>query len=126
MLKILKKYRSHLTWSLLILIYLYWSMLPEVVFINGSNITLEQVKITIPSDDKVWRHLKHGESKSFRYQISSEKGQYLVEIIQNDGSKIRSTFKGIEPWNFGHKLFIELLPDKTLRTDFSYSLFTHQ
>jgi len=120
---LLKKNRAHLTWTLLILVYLYWTMLPEVVFINGSNNTIEQLKIVIPDDDKIWRNIKHGESKSFRYKISGQQGQYKIEIIQSDGSIIRSTIKGIQPWNFGHKLFIEFLPDKSLRTDFSYSFF---
>jgi len=123
MIKLLKQYRAHLGWTLLILVYLYWTMLPEVVFINGSNVTIEQLKIVIPNDDKIWRNIQHGESKSFRYKISDQQGQYRVEIIQSDGSIIRSSIKGIEPWNFGHKLFIEFLPDKSLRTDFSYSFF---
>lgn len=121
----IKKYRAHLTWALLISVYLYWTLLPEVVFINGSGETIEQLKIVLPNADKIWRNIEHSNSKSFRYQASSQEGEYQIEIIKADGSRLRSTIKAIKPWNFGHKLFIEMSPDGTLRTDFSYSLFSN-
>ncbi|RLA04936.1 MAG: hypothetical protein DRQ47_02410, partial [Gammaproteobacteria bacterium] len=31
--KFLRKHRVHLAWFLLILTYLYWTMLPEVIFV---------------------------------------------------------------------------------------------
>ena len=55
-----KKYKVHLIWTLLIGTYLYVTLLPEVMFINGSGLTIEQITITIPADDKVWRNIKHG------------------------------------------------------------------
>jgi hypothetical protein len=118
-----KKYKVHLIWTLLIGTYLYITLLPEVMFINGSGLTVEQVTITIPADDKVWRNIKHGESKGFRYQPSSKSGEYKVSIILEGGTRIKSNFKGIESWNMGHKAFIELTPDMRLKADYSYSLF---
>jgi len=120
--KFLRKYRAYLIWLLLIVVYLYWTLLPEIIFINGSNIRVEQVKIIIPGDDKVWRNIEHGASKAFRYQPSSKGGQYEVSIILSDGSLIRSNFNAITPWNLGHKAIIELSPDLTLRADYTYSL----
>ena len=118
-----KKYKVHMIWALLIGTYLYVTLLPEVMFINGSGLTVEQITITIPDDDKVWRNIKHGESKSFRYQPSTTEGEYVVSIILDDGSRIKTNFKGIEPWNMGHKAFIELTPDMKLKADFTSSLF---
>ena len=118
-----KKYKVHLIWTLLIATYLYVTLLPEVMFINGSGLTVEKVTIAIPGDDKVWRNIKHSESKSFRYQPSSDSGEYTVSIILDDGTLIKTNFKGIESWNMGHKAFIELTPDMKLKADFAYSLF---
>ena len=118
-----KKYKVHLIWTLLIATYLYVTLLPEVMFINGSGLTVEQITIIIPADDKVWRNIKHGESKGFRYQPSPESGEYKVSIILDDGTRIKTNFKGIESWNMGHKAFIELTPDMRLKADFTYSLF---
>jgi hypothetical protein len=118
-----KKYKVHLIWALLIATYLYVTLLPEVMFINGSGLTVEKVTIIIPADDKVWRNIKHGESKGFRYQPSRAGGEYKVSIILDDGTLIKTNFKGIESWNMGHKAFIELTPDMKLKADFTYSLF---
>lgn len=117
-----KKYRVHLTWAMLLSIYLYWTLLPEVIFVNAAGITVEQVKIILPNDDKVWRNIIHGGSKNFRYQASSSAGQYRAEIILSDGAIIKGNFPGIKAWNFGHKAIIELSPDRSLRSDYSYSL----
>ena len=121
-LRLFKKYRVHLTWAMLISVYLYWTLLPEVIFVNAAGITVEQVKIILPNEDKVWRNIKHSGSKNFRYQASSTSGDYKVEIILSDGSIIKSNFRGIKAWNFGHKAIIELSPDRSLRSDYSYSL----
>ena len=119
----IKKHKIPLIWALLIGTYLYVTLLPEVMFVNDSGLTVEHVEIIIPSDDKVWRNIKHGESKSFRYQPSPDSGEYKVSIILDDGSRIKTNFKGIESWNMGHKAFIELTPDMKLKADFTYSLF---
>ena len=94
--RLFKKYKVHLIWTLLIGTYLYVTLLPEVMFINGSGLTVEQITIIIPADDKVWRNIKHGESKGFRYQPSSRSGEYKVSIILDDGTLIKTKFKGIE------------------------------
>ena len=120
--KFLRKYRAHLLWFLLISVYLYWTLLPEVIFVNGSGTTIEQLKIIIPTDDKIWRNIEHGSSKAFRYQPSSRSGQYKISIILSDGSLIRGNFDAITQWNLGHKAIIELSPDLNLRADFSLSL----
>ena len=78
--QLFKKYRVHLTWAMLISVYLYWTLLPEVIFVNAVGITVEQVKIILPNDDKIWRNIKHSESKSFRYQASNAAGEYKVVI----------------------------------------------
>jgi hypothetical protein len=119
----LKKYRVHFFWFLLISVYFYRTMLPEVVFVNASGITVEQVKITIPGDDKIWRNIEHSKSKAFRFQPARVAGQYEVSIILADGTLIHGKFAEISPWDFGHKAFFELSPDLTLRADFNYSLF---
>ena len=121
--KFLRKYRAYLAWFLVIVFYLYWMLLPEVSFVNGSGQTVEQVKIIIPGDDKIWRNIVHGSSKAFRYQPSSKAGEYEVSVILADGTLIRSNFNVIKPWNLGHKAIIELSPDLSLRSDYSYSLF---
>lgn len=119
----LKKYRVHFFWFLLISIYLYWTLLPEFIFVNGSGTTIQQLKINIPGDDKVWRNIAHGQSKTFRYQPARLSGQYEVAIMLDDGSLIRGNFKQITAWDFGHKAIFELSPDLNLRADFNYSLF---
>ena len=119
----IQKYKMHMFWALLISVYLYVTMLPEVIFVNGSNYRVEQVTILIPGDDKVWRNIEHGGSKTFRYQPSAQGGEYHVTVILTDGTVIKSNFIGISSWNMGHKAFIELSPDLKLRADFSYSLF---
>lgn len=118
----LRKYRAHLIWFLIISSYLYWTLLPEVMFVNGSGMRIEQLRIIIPGDDKVWRNLEHGSSKTFRYLPSRKGGRYEVSIIMADGSLIRSYFNNITPWNIGHKAIIELTPDLNLQADFAYSL----
>jgi len=118
-----KKYRAHFFWFLLISVYLYRMMLPEVVFVNASGITVEQVKITIPGDDKIWRNIEHSKSKAFRFQPARVAGQYEVSIILADGTLIRGKFNEITPWDFGHKAFFELSPEQTLSANFDYSLF---
>ena len=118
-----KKYKIYLLWFLLISAYLYRILLPEVVFVNASVMTVEQVKISIPNDDKIWRNIKHSESRAFRFQPAQVAGEYKVSIILNDGTIIKSSFANIKPWNFGQKVLFELLPDKTIRSDFEYSLF---
>jgi len=119
----IKKYKVPLIWTLLIGTYLYVTLLPEVMFINGSGLTVEKIEIIIPGDDKVWRNIKHGESNRFRYQPSRRVGEYKVAIILDDGTLIKTNFKGIKSWNMGHKAFIELTPDMKLKADFTDSLF---
>jgi len=119
----LRKYRAYLFWFMLICVYLYRVMLPEVIFINASGITVEQVTIAIPGDDKVWRNIEHGKSKAFRFQPAKVKGGYEVSIILSDGTLIRGKFNEITPWDFGHKAIFELSPDQSLKGDFSYSYF---
>ena len=121
--KFLRKYRAHLLWFLLISVYLYWILLPEVVFINASGTRVEQVKITIPGDDKIWRNIEHGKSKTFRFQPSRVAGEYEISIILADGTLIHGRFNEVTPWDLGHKAFFELSPDHNLRADFNYSLF---
>jgi len=118
----LRKHKAYLIWFGLIIVYLYWVLLPEVLFVNGSGVTVEHIKIVIPGDDKVWRNIAHGKSKGFRYQPLRQTGTYEVSIILNDGSLIRGKFNTITPWNLGHKAIFELSPDLQLRADFSYSI----
>ena len=122
----LRRYRAYFFWFLLLSIYLYWTLLPEFIFVNGSGTRVEQLKVTIPGDDKIWRNIEHGNSKAFRYQPARVQGQYEVAIILADGRLVRGNFKQIEPWDFGHKAIFELSPDLNLRADFSYSLFGSQ
>jgi len=116
------KYKSYLIWGGLIFIYLYWVMLPEVLFINGSGITVDHIEIKIPGDAKVWRNIEHGKSKGFRYQPQRERGSYQVSIVLSDGSVIRGSYKAITAWDLGHKAIFELSPDLQLRADFNYSI----
>jgi hypothetical protein len=118
-----RKYRPHLFWLILIGLFLYRGLLPEVLFVNGSGVTIDHIKITIPDDDKVWRNIAHGKSKTFRYQPPITSGRYELFITLSDGSLIRGNFKVITPWNFGHKAIFELSPDHKLRAEFNYSLF---
>jgi len=119
----IKKYKVYILWFLLISVYLYRTLLPEVVFVNASGTRVEQVTISIPADEKIWRNIEHGKSKAFRFQPSRIDGMYKLSIILNDGTIIRSGFTNIKAWNFGQKVLFELLPDKTIRADFEYSLF---
>ena len=119
------KYKSYLLWSGLLFMYLYWVMLPEVLFVNGSGKTVDHINISIPGDDKVWRNIEHGKSKGFRYQPVRETGSYNVAITLSDGSLIRGTYNVIVPWDLGHKAIFELSPDLQLRADFNYSMFAY-
>ena len=119
----LRKFRPHLFWLLLISLFLYVAVMPEVLFVNGSDITVDHIKIAVPADDKVWRNIEHGKSKAFRYHVSTMQGKYEVLISLADGSTVQGKFKAITPWNFGHKAIFELSPDLKLRADFSYSFF---
>jgi len=119
------KYKSYLLWTGLIFVYLYWVLLPEVLFVNGSGMTVDHINITIPGDDKVWRNIEHGKSKGFRYQPVRETGSYQVSLTLSDGSLIRGTYNVIVPWDLGHKAIFELSPDLQLRADFNYSFFAN-
>lgn len=110
-------------WFLIISIYLYRTLLPEIVFINESGTRIEQIKIEVPDDVKIWRNIEHTKSKAFRYQPTGSGGEYKISVILADGTLVQNNFKGIEPWNLGHKVFIKLSADLTLSADYSYSLF---
>jgi len=116
------KYKSYLVWTALFFVYLYWALLPEVLFINGSGMTVDHIEITIPGDNKIWRNIEHSKSKGFRYQPLREAGSYQVSIVLSDGSLIRGTYNVITAWDLGHKAIFELSPDLQLRADFDYSI----
>jgi len=118
-----KAWKGPLFWALLIILYIYWHLIPEVTFVNGSGTRVEHIEISLVDDNKVYRHIEHGASKNFRYHPRSSGGSYEIKIIMLDGSIFKESINIIQPWNFGHKVVFELLPDSSLRVDRSYSVF---
>ena len=118
-----QKHKTKFLWVLLIGFYLFYNLLPEVLFVNGSGLQVDRVHIVMPRDDKSWYEVKHGASKSFRYLPEQSSGWYELELTLSDGTIVKGRFEGIEPWDLGHKAIFELLPDLSIRADFDYSLF---
>lgn len=121
--RIKKHWKPIIIWTLLIALYAYWQLIPEVSIINGTGQPLKHVEIVIPNDDKVYRNILPGDNKSFRYHPARADGVYQVRVILNDDRIIKQEARLIRAWNFGHKIIFEVLPDGSIRTDLSYSLF---
>ena len=117
------KWRIALIWVALISLYAYWQFIPEVSIVNATGQTISHVEIKLLGDDKVYREIKSGENKTFRYHPSSESGSYMLRIILADGQILKESVPIIKPWNLGHKVLFEILPDGSVRIDRSYSLF---
>ncbi len=118
-----KHIKPILIWTLLIALYAYWQLIPEVSIVNGTGQALKHVEIVIADDDKVYRNVLPGDNKSFRYHPARADGAYQVRVILHDDRIIKQEARLIEAWNFGHKIIFEVLPDGSIRTDLSYSLF---
>ena len=118
-----KHIKPILIWTLLIALYAYWQLIPEVSIVNGTGQALKHVEIVIADDDKVYRNILPGDNKSFRYHPARADGAYQVRLILHDDRIIKQEARLIEAWNFGHKIIFEVLPDGSIRTDLSYSLF---
>ncbi|MEL0034815.1 MAG: hypothetical protein VW882_00225 [Gammaproteobacteria bacterium] len=118
-----KHIKPILIWTLLIALYAYWQLIPEVSIVNGTGQALKHVEIVIADDDKVYRNILPGDNKSFRYHPARADGAYQVSVILHDDRIIKQEARLIEAWNFGHKIIFEVLPDGSIRTDLSYSLF---
>ena len=118
-----KHIKPILIWTLLIALYPYWQLIPEVSIVNGTGQALKHVEIVIADDDKVYRNILPGDNKSFRYHPAHADGTYQVRVILQDDRIIKQEARLIEAWNFGHKIIFEVLPDGSIRTDLSYSLF---
>ncbi|MEL0066697.1 MAG: hypothetical protein VW874_00385 [Gammaproteobacteria bacterium] len=118
-----KHIKPILIWTLLIALYAYWQLIPEVSIVNGTGQALKHVEIVIADDDKVYRNILPGDNKSFRYHPARADGAYQVRVILHDDRIIKQEARLIEAWNFGHKIIFEVLPDGSIRTDLSYSLF---
>ena len=121
--RIKKHWKPIVIWTSLIALYAYWQLIPEVSIVNGTGQPLKHVEVVIPTDDKVYRNIKPGDNKSFRYHPARANGSYKLRVILNDDRIIKQEARYIEAWNFGHKIIFEVLPDGTIRTDLSYSLF---
>ena len=118
-----KHIKPILIWTLLIALYAYWQLIPEVSIVNGTGQALKHVEIVIADDDKVYRNILPGDNKSFRYHPARADGAYQVRVILHDDRIIKQEARLIDAWNFGHKIIFEVLPDGSIRTDLSYSLF---
>ena len=118
-----KHWKPILLWTALIALYGYWHLIPEVSLVNGTGMPIKHVEIVIPDDDKVYRNIMPGEHKSFRYHPRSKAGEYNIRIIMADDSILKETAAIIKPWNLGHKVIFELLPDGSIRVDLSYSVY---
>jgi hypothetical protein len=118
-----KRWKPALVWTLLISLYAYWYLIPEVSIVNGTGQPLKHVEIYLPDDDKVYRNIAAGDNKSFRYHPRSEAGEYRLRVILHDDRILKKEARLIKPWNFGHKIIFEVLPDGSIRIDLSYSVF---
>ena len=116
-----KKWKPILLWTLLIGLYAYWQLIPEVSIVNGTGHPIKHIEIVLPMDDKVYRDIKPGANKSFRYHPAREDGVYRLRVILYNDQILKQEARLIEAWNFGHKVILEILPDGTIRTDLSYS-----
>ena len=119
----LKRWKTALIWVLLIGLYGYWQLIPEVSVVNGTGQPLKHVEISIPDDDKVYRNILPGGNKGFRYHPRSSAGEYKLRVFFNDDRIVKKQARIIKPWNFGHKVIFEVLPDGSIRIDRSYSFF---
>ncbi len=123
----LKRIRKHwkpiLIWTLLIALYSYWQLIPEVSLVNGTGHAIKHVEISLPTDDKVYRNIEPGANKSFRYHPARQDGVYRIRAILYNDQIVKTEARLIKSWNFGHKVIFEILPDGTIRTDLSYSYF---
>ena len=119
--RLLSKWKPILLWTLLIGLYSYWQLIPEVSIVNGTGQPIKHVEVVLPFDDKVYRNIKPGDNKSFRYHPAREAGSYNLRVILYDDKILKTEARYIEAWNFGHKIIFEILPDGTIRTDLSYS-----
>ena len=121
--RITKHWKPILIWTLLIFLYGYWQLIPEVSIVNGTGQPIKHVEITMPSGDKVYRNILPGDSKSFRYHPARQDGAYQLRVIMNNDDIIKQQSRLIEAWNLGHKVIFEVLPDGSIRTDLSYSFW---
>ena len=119
--RLLSKWKPILFWTLLIGVYGYWQLIPEVSIVNGTGQPIKHVEIVLPFMDKVYRNIKPGGNKSFRYRPATEDGSYRLRVILQNDEILKMDTRLIESWNFGHKVIFEILPDGTIRTDLSYS-----
>lgn len=117
------KWKVPLIWAGLILLYAYWQLIPEVSLVNATGQTISHIEVKLLDDDKVYREIKHGENKTFRYHPSSSAGKYELKVILEDGAILKESLPIIKSWNLGHKVLFEILPDGSIRVDRSYSLF---
>ena len=102
-----KHIKPILIWTLLIALYAYWQLIPEVSIVNGTGQALKHVEIVIADDDKVYRNILPGDNKSFRYHPARADGAYQVRVILHDDRIIKQEARLIEAWNFGHKIIFE-------------------
>lgn len=121
--RLLTKWKSILLWTSLIGLYSYWQLIPEVSIVNGTGYPIKHIEVVMPFDDKVYRNIKPGANKSFRYHPAREKGAYRLRVILYNDQILKTEARLIETWNFGHKVIFEILPDGTIRTDLTYSYF---
>ena len=119
--KLLNKWKPILFWVLLIGLYSYWQLIPEVSIVNGTGQPLKHVEINLPDGDKIYRNILPGANKSFRYHPARDKGAYKVRVIMSNDRILKQEARLIEAWNFGHKIIFEILPDGSIRIDLSYS-----
>ena len=118
-----KRLKPALIWTLLIGLYAYWYLIPEVSVVNGTGQPIKHVEIVIPNDDKVYRNILPGQAKSFRYHPRSEDGVYKLRVILQDDKILKKEARLAKAWNFGHKIIFEVLPNGSIRIDLSYSTF---
>ena len=119
--RLVKLWKPVLIWTLLLSLYAYWQLSPEVSIVNGTGQSIKHIEIVFLDNDKVYRNILSGDSKNFRYHPARQKGAYRLRVILNDDRILKQEARLIEAWNFGHKVVFEILPDGSIRADLSYS-----
>ena len=117
----MKLWKPVLIWTLLLSLYAYWQLAPEVSIVNGTGQPIKHIEIVFLDNDKVYRNILSAESKNFRYHPVRQEGAYRLRVILNDDRILKQEARLIEAWNFGHKVVFEILPDGSIRADLSYS-----
>ena len=96
---------------------------PEVVVVNESGSSIQEVTVHLPANRVVFGRIEAGERSRIYYTIRQQEGAYRYRINAAGAEAISGACGRVDDWEIGKRLRLVLLPHQAVRCEEGSKIF---